>query len=54
MLRFGPANNDEVAAYDAFYSYLSTRDRSAARLKLSIFLARSKFKKDINNIFLLS
>ena len=53
MLRFGPANNDEVAAYDAFYSYLSTRDRSAARLKLSIFLARG-FKKDINNIFLLS
>jgi hypothetical protein len=27
VLRFGPANNDEVAAYNSFFTYLSTRDR---------------------------
>merc|ERR1719180_416213 len=27
VLRFGPQNNDEVAAYESFFEYLSTKDR---------------------------
>ena len=39
VLRFGPQNNDEVAAYDSFFQYLSSRDRSVLLLLPLLFLA---------------